>query len=76
VRPFSSVATVAFSVFCFFLPETKARRPGFPGAGPSDLHFGAVQADGDAAGGRVGEQAGQGPQPDAGLSGDGEPAGG
>src|SRR5690242_21553773 len=30
VRPFSSVMTVAFLVFCLFLPETNARRPGFP----------------------------------------------
>jgi hypothetical protein len=28
VRPFSSVATVAFFVFCFSFPEMKARRPG------------------------------------------------
>ncbi|MDO0909381.1 hypothetical protein QQM39_00425 [Streptomyces sp. DT2A-34] len=28
VRPFSSVMTVAFLVFVFFLPETNARRPG------------------------------------------------
>lgn len=28
VRPCPSVMTVAFLVFCFFLPETKARRPG------------------------------------------------
>lgn len=34
VRPFSSVATVALMVFCFFLPETKARRPGLPARGP------------------------------------------
>ena len=59
-----------------FLARDEGAAAGLSGTGPSDLHFGAVQADGDAAGGRVGEQVGQGPQPDAGLSGDGEPAGG
>ena len=48
----------------------------FPGTGASDLHFCAVQADSDAAGGGVGEHVGQGAQPDAGLAGHGEPAGG
>ena len=28
VRPFSSVMTVAFLVFIFFLPDTNALRPG------------------------------------------------
>ena len=33
VRPFSSVITVAFFVFIFFLPDTNARRPGLPARG-------------------------------------------
>ncbi|HVB41472.1 MAG TPA: hypothetical protein VNF47_02045 [Streptosporangiaceae bacterium] len=28
MRPFSSLTTAAFLVFCFILPETNARRPG------------------------------------------------
>jgi len=69
------VATAAFLVFCF-LARYEGAPAGLARAGPSDLHFGAVQADGDATGGGVGEQIGQGPQPDAGLPGDGESAGG
>ena len=33
VRPSGSVMTVAFLVFCFFLPDTNARRPGLPARG-------------------------------------------
>jgi hypothetical protein len=69
------VITVAFLVFCFFLPETKARRPGFPAGGPPDLHFGAVDPQLDAFGGGIGKDAGQGAQPHVGLFGHGEPAG-
>jgi hypothetical protein len=58
------------------LARDEGAAAGLSRAGPPDRHFGAVQADGDAAGGSVGEQVGQGPQPDAGLAGDGEPAGG
>ena len=76
VRPSSSVMTVAFFVFCFFLPETNARRPGLARARAPDLHFRAVEPQFDAAGGGVGEHVGQGAQPDAGLAGHGEPAGG
>jgi hypothetical protein len=41
-----------------------------------DLYFRAVEPQRDAAGGGIGEHVSQGPQPDAGLSGHGEPAGG
>jgi hypothetical protein len=56
-----------------FLARDEGAAAGLSGAGPSDLHFGAVQADGDAAGGRVGEQVGQGPQPMPGSPGTANP---
>jgi len=59
-----------------FLARDEGAAAGLAGAGAPDLHFGAVQAQGDAAFGGVGEHVGQGLQPDAGLFGHGEPAGG
>ena len=41
--PRPSPITVGLFVFCFFLPDTNARRPGRP-AGQADLHLGAVDA--------------------------------
>ena len=32
-RPSPSLIAVALTVFCFFLPDTNARRPGRPAAG-------------------------------------------
>jgi hypothetical protein len=59
-------------VFCFFLPDTNARRPGLLAPGPSDLHLGAVHAEAHTLGGGVGEHIGQRAQPEFGLAGHGE----
>jgi hypothetical protein len=75
VRPCSSVTTVAFLVFCFFSRHEGAAA-GLARAGAPDRHFGSVQAQRDTAGGGVGEHVSQGLEPDAGLAGHGEPAGG
>ena len=63
-------------VFCFFLPETNARRPGRPAGGPAHLHLGAVDPQLHAFGSGVGEHVRQRPQPQPGLAGHREPAGG
>ena len=49
---------VALIVFCFFLPDTNARRP--VGLGSADLDLGAVQVDGEPFGCGVGQHVGQG----------------
>ena len=69
-----SLIAVGLMVFCFFLPDTNARRPG-RFAWAADLHLGAVDAQLHALGGGVGEHIGQRPQPQPGLAGHGEPAG-
>ena len=74
-RPSPSLTAVALMVFCFFLPDTNARRPGRP-AGAGDLHLGAVDPQRHALGGGVGEHIGQRAQPQPGLAGHREPAGG
>jgi len=52
--------TVAFMVFCFFFPETNARRPPRPaGRWTADLDLGGVQPQLDAFGLGVGEHVGQ-----------------
>ena len=66
---------MVFFVFCFFSRHEGAAA-GLARAGAPDLDFGGVEPQNDAAGGGVGEHVGQGAQPDAGLCGDGEPAGG
>jgi hypothetical protein len=60
----------------FLLARGEGPAAGLARRGAPDLHFGAVQAEGDAAGGGAGAQVGEGLQPDPGLAGDGEPAGG
>jgi hypothetical protein len=52
VRPFSSVTTVAFLVFIFFLPETNAAA-GLVGPRAAHLGLRAVDAQFDAFGRRV-----------------------
>ena len=73
-RPWPSLMAVGLIVFCFFLPDTNARRPG-RFARAADLHLGAVDAQVHALGRGVGEHVGQRPQPQPGLAGHGEPAG-
>ena len=56
------------------MPETNAFRPG-QARGAADLDFRAVDAELDAAGGGVGEDVGEGAEPQARAVRDGEPAG-
>jgi hypothetical protein len=72
LRPSPSPTTVGLIVFCFFLPDTNALRPARWPAGSAHLHFGAVDPQGDALGGGVGEHVGQGLKPDARPVGHGE----
>ena len=63
MRPCQSLNVVVLIVFCRRLPETKARRPGRPRPGASDLGFGAVEPLFDVLGLGVGEDVFQCPQP-------------
>jgi hypothetical protein len=62
-------------VFCFFLPETNALRPGRPARGRRTCTFGAVDPQFDALGAGVGEQVFQRAQAYSGTFRDGEAAG-
>ena len=57
------------------LARDECAAAGLVRAGAPDLHFRAVEAQFDALGGGVGEDVGQGAQPQAGAAGHGEPAG-
>ena len=73
VRPYTSPMTVAFIVFSFFLPDTKARRPWLACSRATDLDFGAVQAQRPRRGPRVSEHIAQRAQPQPGLPGTANP---
>ena len=68
VRPRSSLILVNLMVFCFFLPETNARRPGRPAFG-GRTWISLPSSRPDAAGGGVGEYVRQRVQPQAGRGG-------
>ncbi len=61
VRLCQSAITVAFIVFCFFLPDTDARRPPRPAGGRADLDLGGVQTQLDTFGLGVGKDIRQRP---------------
>ena len=61
---------MALIVFCFLFAGHERPPAGSVGLGPADLDLGAVQAHGQPFGGGVGEQIGQGVQPDPGRGGE------
>lgn len=61
---------VVLMVFCFFLPETKARRPGPACLRAANLGLGAIDPQPDPRGLGVGEHVRQGPKSHAGVVGD------
>ena len=69
VRPRSSLILVNLMVFCFFLPDTNARRPGRPAFGRRTWISLPSGPQPDAAGGGVGEYVRQRVQPGAGRGG-------
>jgi hypothetical protein len=75
VRPAPSVTTVAFVVFIVFLPETNAFRPGRPARGRRTWTSVLSMRSSTPGGPGVGEDAGEGAEPQARAVRDGEPAG-
>jgi len=76
VRPWPWLTTVGLRVLLLALAGDERAPARSVGAGPADLGLGAVDAQLHAVGRRVGDHIRQGPQPQRGLAGHGEAAGG
>ncbi|MEU0213367.1 hypothetical protein ABZ235_29715 [Streptomyces canus] len=75
VRPFSSVTTVVFLVFCRIFPETNARRPGLPAPRTAHPDVRTIQPQLDALSRGIAEDIRQRAKPHVGTAWHGEATG-